>query len=61
MKIDMWYEDSYKDATRIDVTFYPSDCTYRGNIYIGDKCVGDYISNDSIELENTFSQLKFKW
>ncbi len=33
IKIDMWYGDSYKEADRIDIAFYDSDCEYRGNIY----------------------------
>ena len=61
MKIDMWYGDDYKKATRIDITFCDLDNEYRGNIYIDNKCVGDYITKDSVELEKTFSQLTFKW
>lgn len=59
--IDMWYGDNYKEADRIDVTFYPSDGEYRGNVYKDGKTIGDYTCNDSVELENKFSQLEFNW
>lgn len=61
MHIDMWYGDDHKNADRIDINFYPEDCSYRGNIYIKNKCVGDYISHDSTELQKEFNQLTFKW
>ena len=34
VNIDMWYGDSYKDATSIDITFYPNDCEYLSLIHI---------------------------
>lgn len=61
IEIDMWYGDNYKEADAIDVTFYPNDGEYRGNIYKGGKFIGDYTCNDSVELENKFSQLEFNW
>lgn len=61
IKIDMWYGDSHKQADKITVFFYPNDGEYRGNIYINGKIVGDYICNDSVELENSFPQLSFNW
>lgn len=61
MKIDLWYGNKVKEVDRIDITFYPADSTYRGNMYIKDKCIGDYIANSSQELEKKFSQLTFKW
>lgn len=61
IKIDMWYGNSHTEADKIDVTFYPNDGEYRGNIYKGEKMIGDYICNDSIKLEETFSQLHFNW
>lgn len=60
IKIDMWYGDSHTEADKIDATFYPNDGEYRGNIYKDRKKIGDYVCNDSIELEKTFSQLHFK-
>lgn len=61
MNIDMWHGDSYKESDKIDVNFYPNDGEYRGNIYKSGKCIGDYTCNDSVELERTFSHLKFNW
>lgn len=61
VKIDMWYEDNYKDCDKISVNFYDADSTYRGNIYKNGKCIGDYVATDSVELENKFSHLKFNW
>ncbi len=59
VNIDMWYGNDYKEADKIDIEFYPSDGQYRGNIYKDGKIIGDYICDDSVELENTFSQLTF--
>lgn len=61
INIDMWYGDDHKKADKIDIIFYDLDCEYRGNIYIGGKIVGDYICNDSLELEKSFPQLTFNW
>ncbi len=61
INIDMWYGNSHKEADKIDVTFYPGDEEYRGNVYKDGKIIGDYACNDSVELENTFTQLKFNW
>ena len=61
IKIDMWYKDKPKEADKIDISFYPNDGEYRGNIYKDGKIVGDYSCNDSVLLERVFSQLKFNW
>ena len=61
INVDMWYGDDHKKADKIDITFYPNDGEYRGNIYINRKIVGDYTFNDSLELEKSFSQLTFHW
>lgn len=61
IRIDMWYGDSHKEAERIDVFFYSDTCSYRGNIYIAGEAVGDYVCNDSAELESTFDNLVFNW
>lgn len=61
IKIDMWYGDDHKKADRIDINFYDLDCQYRGNIYIREKIIGDYMCNDSLELEKAFPQLTFNW
>ena len=61
IKIDMWYKNKHTEADKIDVAFYPSGAQYRGNIYKDNKIIGDYVCDDSIELEKTFSQLVFNW
>lgn len=61
INIDMWYGDKYTDADKIDITFYPNEGKYRGNIYKDGKAIGDYVCNDSVELEKKFSQLQFNW
>ena len=60
IKIDMWYGNNHKEADKIDVFFNPNG-EYRGNVYKDGKCIGDYVCDDSIELEETFNQLKFNW
>ena len=59
INIDMWQGDKHAEADEIDITFYDLDCEYRGNIYINGEMIGDYTCNDSLELENSFSQLHF--
>ena len=61
IKIDMWYGDKVEEVERLDFTFYPNAGEYRGNLYIGFQMVGDYVCNDSVELENAFPQLHFNW
>lgn len=61
INIDMWYGNSHKEADKIDITFYPNDGECRGNVYKDGKIIGYYACDDSVELENTFSQLTFKW
>lgn len=61
IKINMWYGDNHTEADKIDITFYDNACEYRGNIYKNEKMIGDYVCNDFIELEKTFSQLHFNW
>lgn len=59
--IDMWYGDLAPEAEKVDITFYPNEGRYRGNIYKGGKIVGDYCATCSIELEKRFPQLVFNW
>ena len=61
IKIDMWNGDDRRKADKIDINFYDKDCKYRGNVYINGKIVGDYVCDDSIELEKSFPQLTFNW
>ena len=59
--IDMWYGDQKSEATKIDIAFFPNDSKYRGNIYIGQKIVGDYTATSSQALEKAFPHLVFNW
>jgi hypothetical protein len=61
VKIDMWYGDEVASVTKIRVNFYDCDCKYRGNCYIGGDCVGDFVADDSVELERAFPQFDFNW
>lgn len=61
VNIDMWYGDKKESVDRLDCSFYPNECEYRGNLYINNKYVGDYTCRDSCELEKAFPQLKFNW
>ncbi len=61
INIDMWYGNNHQEADKIDIAHYPNEGKYRGNIYKNGKIIGDYVCTDSVELENTFSQLKFNW
>lgn len=61
INIDMWYSDKPEKADKIDIFFYPNPGEYRGNIYKNNKIIGDYVATDSLEIENTFSQLSFNW
>ncbi len=56
LKVDMWYKDMFiKKKYRADAHFNGLDSTYAGNIYNEDgKVIGDYISDDSIEIESAF-------
>lgn len=58
---DMWYNDKREDANKIDVFFFPNEGLYRGNIYKGEKIIGDYTCKDSVLLEKMFPQLVFNW
>ena len=59
IRIDIWYGNKRREADKIDVTFYPNDGEYRGNIYKEGIIIGDYTCNNSIELERNFPQLHF--
>lgn len=60
MNIDMWYGDKLEDVTRLDVYWSDPNCVYRGNIYIGKKCVGDYTAKTLQEVEKRFPQFNFQ-
>lgn len=51
----MWYGNSLDEITKITCSFSDLDCVYRGNLYIGDRIVGDYVTADSLKIEKTFN------
>ena len=59
MNIDMWYGDDIKDVDEVTYTFYDRDCEYRGNLYKNGKMIGDYSTQDSTEIEKTFTWLNW--
>lgn len=61
INIDLWYKDNIKESDNISVLFYPNDGEYRGNIYKNCKIIGDYSSNNSLEIERAFSHLVINW
>lgn len=55
MNYDFWYNNVPSDIAKITVSFYPSDGTYRGNMFDRDNnFIGDYVAPDSITLEKEF-------
>ena len=58
MKIDYWYGNCKRDIAKITILFYPESATYRGNLI--DKTgriIGDYATQNSVDLEKTFPGL----
>ena len=57
-KIDYWYENGTKARKEVafaSVTFYPNEGLYRGNLFNSNKkAVGDFTSDDSVEIEKHF-------
>lgn len=54
MNLDFWYGNKIEEITQATVSFSDLDCEYRGNMYINGKCVGDFSSSNSVEVEKTF-------
>ena len=61
IKIDMWYGNKIEEADKIDISFNDLSASYSGYIFKNGKIIGDYVCNDSLELERTFYWLKFNW
>lgn len=61
MFLDMWYRNKPEEVDKISFSFSDLDCVYRGNCYVNGKCVGDFSTSDSLEIERTFSHLKFDY
>lgn len=55
--IDMWYGDKSEEVTGINWSFYGYDAIYRGNLYKGDKMIGDYTADTMQEVQEAFPQL----
>lgn len=51
MKIDFWYGDTLETIEGIDCSFYPNAGVYRGNLYKNGRPVGDYVTENSSEIE----------
>ena len=60
LSIDFWYNNTKEDITGASCSFYPNDGEYRGNIYNGNKMIGDYFSDDSVEIEKYFRKIGFE-
>lgn len=52
IKIDMWYDESFSNATKFDCFWSDIDCVYRGNIYQGNRMIGDYTASTLQEFED---------
>lgn len=61
IKFDMWRDNKPEEANRADCFFYPSDCSYRGNLYIDQKIIGDYTASNSVELGAFFKRIGINW
>ena len=57
LRIDRWYPFRLYDVDRVDVFFYPEAGQYRGNLYINGQAVGDYYSDNSVEVEQKFQHI----
>ena len=56
MKFDFWYGNKLVDVKKISCSFSDVDSVYRGNMYDeGGKCIGDFETADSTEIEKTFN------
>jgi len=54
MKTDFWYGHNIKDVDSASVAFYPNDVVFRGWMYSNGRIIGDYETDDSIELQRIF-------
>lgn len=57
IKIDMWYEIPFSDATKFDCFWSDVDCVYRGNIYQGNRMIGDYTASTLQEFERKWEKI----
>ena len=61
MFVDMWYGNKISEVESIDIFFNDLSCKYAGNCYIKGKAVGDYSTDNSLEIESTFPQIQIDW
>lgn len=54
IKFDFWYNDTLETITGASASFYPNEGIYRGNLFKDGRIVGDYVSDNSVEIEDTF-------
>ena len=56
--IDYWYKsgrEARKEIAFVNVSFYPNEGLYRGNIFDSNKkAIGDFTSDNSAEIERRF-------
>lgn len=57
INIDMWYGDKPEEVTGINWSFSDLDCVYRGNLYKGNKFIGDYEADAIQKVQEAFPQL----
>lgn len=57
INIDMLYGDKPEEVTGINWSFSDLDCVYRGNLYKGNKFIGDYEADTIQEVQEAFPQL----
>ena len=58
INVDMWYGNKVEEIQKLDIFFYPNEGQYRGNFYKDGKAIGDFTTDDSVELEMYFLGLK---
>nr|DAW40892.1 MAG TPA: hypothetical protein [Caudoviricetes sp.] len=57
LKIDMWNNESLSNATKFDCFWSDIDCVYRGNIYQGNRIIGDYTASTLQEFERKWEKV----
>lgn len=54
IRFDFWYGHTREDVNSITVNFYPNYGEYRGWLRHGTQIIGDFVADDSVELEREF-------
>ena len=60
MLLDFWYGDKLEDVNGVTVSFSDLDCEYRGNMWKGNKIIGDFSTQDSMDLYKVFPWFDFE-